>query len=160
VGAVYLSGTSGSPADIAVTCGLGIAAATGLGLVNGLVVAVLRISPFVATLGMLGVGGGLMLLITNGADVVVPASISSLGNGVWFDWVPVVVLIAAVLCLIVDHVLRRTSFGTHTYAIGSDREAARRAGINLSGHLIAVYTLSGFLSGIAGVLILARNVVG
>src|SRR5262249_19815543 len=70
--------------------------------------------------------------------------------------IPWLVLIAAVIVLIFGTVLAGTAFGRHTYAIGANQEAARRASIHVQRHLISVYTLAGALAGFAGFLSLAR----
>jgi ribose transport system permease protein len=160
VAAVYLADAGSGWWPVVVACLLGVASGVGIGLVNGFIIAVLEISPFITTLGMLGVGTGITYLITNGADVRIPVTINGLGNGVWFGWIPIPVAIAAALSLIAYFVLRFTRFGVYTYALGSDAETARRSGIHVNRHLIALYMLSGLFAGIAGVLTVAQFLVG
>lgn len=156
---LFLARTVGEGAaelDLVVAVALGIGAATLMGLVNGVVITRLGVSPFITTLGTLGVGTGIVLLMTDGQSVAVPDVIRPLGNDVYLSWLPVQVLIAAVLCLGVFYLLRYTRFGLHTYAIGSDLEASRRMGINIARHLTVVYMLCGALAGVAGVLTVAQ----
>jgi ribose transport system permease protein len=161
VTAVFLADVgSGTWPVILAASVLGIVAASGIGLINGLIITVLDVSPFITTLGMLGIATGATYLITAGTDVIVPNSISPLGNGVWLDWIPVPVAIGVILCVLVGYLLKGTRFGIWTYAIGSDGEAARRAGIPINSHRVRIYVLSGFLSGIAGVLTAAQFVEG
>lgn len=162
------------------------------GLVNGWLVAKIKIPPFIATIGMFGIVRGAAFLLTDGKNVVgnIPAEIRevlrSIGNGsllynvpdqglVWFTQpadlvatqlrglerlMPYPVLITAIIVLVFAFVLARTKFGRHTYAIGDNEEAARRAGINVDRHLILIYVLAAFTAGIAGVLHVFRFTAG
>jgi ribose transport system permease protein len=127
------------------------------GLVNGPLVSRLRVPPFIGTLGMLGVARGVAFLLAGGT--VVPVSnntfFSALGNGRVFN-VPYIVIITAAFVLLMHYVLSQTRFGQHNYAIGANPQAARRAGINIKGHLTWLYVLSGLCAGLAGVLYSAR----
>jgi ribose transport system permease protein len=140
--------------------GLGAALAAGLawGLFNGIVVAKLKVPALIVTLGTFGAALGFAQLITGGVDVrEVPLPLTeSVGTGLLFDEIPYLVLIAVAVALIFGVLLAATRFGRHTYAIGSNEEAARRAGINVDRHLIKVYALAGLLAGLAGFLSLAR----
>jgi ribose transport system permease protein len=143
------------------TAAIGILAAliTGAlwGLLNGFLVAKAKIPPLIATLGTLGVSLGLAQVITNGSDVnQIPAKLSNaIGYGL-VAGVPWLVIIAVAIAVVFGLLLALTRFGRHTYAIGSNAEAARRVGIKVDRHLIRVYALSGLLSGVAGVLSLAH----
>jgi ribose transport system permease protein len=68
-------------------------------------------------------------------------------------------VIAAVVCIVMGLVLHRTRFGLRTYAVGSNNVGARRAGINVNAHLVGVYTISGFLGGLAGMMVMANFAV-
>jgi len=127
------------------------------GLVNGLLVARTRIPPLIVTLGTLTAALGSAQLLTGGVDLLtVPNHLSiSVGTGT-VAGVPWLVIIAGVVALLFGSVLAFTRFGEHTYAIGSSFEAARRAGLNIRGHLTKVYLLQGLLAGLAGWLFLAR----
>jgi ribose transport system permease protein len=140
--------------------GLAIALAAGCawGVLNGFLVTKARIPPFIVTLGTLGMALGSALLITGGVDErEVPFKlIDTIGSGRLFDQIPYLVLIAAAVALVFGVVLAQTRFGRYTYAIGSNAEGARRAGVNVDRHLIKVYALGGTLAGLAGFLALAR----
>jgi ribose transport system permease protein len=127
------------------------------GVVNGVLITKARVPPLIVTLGTLGWRSGSALLITGGIDVRgVPLRLTTtIGIG-QLAGVPYVVIIAAVVTAIGAVTLSMTRFGRYTYAIGSNAEAARRAGINVDRHLIKVYALSGFLAGLAGMVSLAR----
>jgi ribose transport system permease protein len=127
------------------------------GLLNGLLVAVARVPALIVTLGSFGAALGAAQLLTNGIDVrTVPASLrTTLGTGTSFGVVPNLVILAAIITLLAMWLLHTTAFGRYTYAIGSNSEAARRSGIKVTRHLIAVYTLTGVLAGLAGFMSLA-----
>jgi ribose transport system permease protein len=139
----------------AIGAGLAAGLVAGLvwGVVNGVLVTKARVPPLIVTLGTLGAA----LLITGGIDVRgVPLELTTtIGIG-QLRGVPYVVIIAAVVTAVGAVTLSMTRFGRYTYAIGSNAEAARRAGINVDRHLIKVYGLSGFLAGMAGMVSLAR----
>ncbi|PZR69396.1 MAG: ABC transporter permease [Candidatus Dormiibacter spiritus] len=141
-----------------VLAGLVVALAAGLawGLFNGLCITKLRVPALITTLGTLGAALGAANLVTHGNDVrTVPLTLIEFGVGgplglSWIVWVAIAVAIVGGL------VLARTRFGRHTYIIGSNAEAGRRAGINVDNHLLKLYGLSGLLAGLAGWLSLAR----
>lgn len=140
--------------------GLVVALVSGMawGVVNGVLVAKARIPALIVTLGTLGMALGAALLITKGLDQRdVPLTlVDGIGTGRLGGQVPYLVLIAFGVALAGGVVLSATRFGRYTYAIGSNEEAARRAGINVDRHLIKVYALAGTLSGLAWFLSLAR----
>jgi ribose transport system permease protein len=133
-------------------------AGCGWGLINGFLVTKARIPPFIVTLGTLGMALGSALLITGGVDERnVPFKlITTIGSGRLAGQVPYLVLIAAAVAIVFGIILALTRFGRYTYAIGSNAEGVRRAGVNVDRHLIKVYALGGTLAGLAGYLSLAR----
>jgi ribose transport system permease protein len=142
---------------VPVGAAVGLACGTGWGLLNGLLVTRLRLPPFIVTLGTLGMSFGAADLLSGGTNLVsVPTSFQdSVGNGKVFGiFVPV--LIALGFVLVAHLVLRHTRFGRYTEAVGSNAEGARRSGVNVDRHLIKVYTLAGFLAGVAAMIDLAR----
>jgi ribose transport system permease protein len=140
--------------------GLAVALLAGLawGALNGFLVAKAKIPALIVTLGSLGMALGAALLITGGVDERdVPLKlVTTIGSGRLFGQLPYLVLIAAGVALVLGVVLAATRFGRHTYAIGSNAEGARRAGVAVDRHLIKVYALAGTLSGLAGFMSLAR----
>jgi ribose transport system permease protein len=127
------------------------------GLINGVLVARAKIPPLIVTLGSFGAALGAAQLITGGVDTrTVPEKLrNSLGFGTLLGGVPDLVLVALVVTLFGAWLLHTTRFGRYTYAIGSNAEAARRAGIGVTRHLILVYLMTGLLSGLAGFMNLA-----
>ena len=136
---------------VAIGCGLG------WGLVNGFFIARAKVPPLIVTLGTLGMALGLAEVITGGVDLrdVPTVMVNAVGFGNAYWQIPALAVIAAVVVVIGIVLLHRTRFGLHTYAIGSNPEAGRRSGLNVPGHLIAIYALSGLLAGFAGWLNLA-----
>ncbi|HEX8856591.1 MAG TPA: ABC transporter permease [Thermoleophilaceae bacterium] len=135
-----------------------LAAGLAWGTLNGFLVAKAKIPALIVTLGTLGMALGAALLITGGVDErEVPTKlIDTIGTGRVFNQVPYLVIIAFSVAIVFGIVLAMTRFGRNTYAIGSNEEAARRAGIAVDRHLIKVYALSGVLAGLAGFMNVAR----
>lgn len=130
------------------------------GIVNGMLVALLKVPPFIGTLGMFGVARGVAFLLAGGTTVPVKNEVfSALGNGK-IAGVPYIIIVTAIFVLIMHYLLGQTKFGQHNYAIGANAQAARRAGINIKWHLLRLYILSGMCAGLAGVLYAARFSAG
>lgn len=126
------------------------------GLVNGVLITKGNIPPFIVTLGMLGVARGLGLVLTNGLAVYgLPPAFTYLGQGRPLG-IPTPVIILLVTVVIAHVVLAHTRFGLYTQVIGDNETAARAMGIRVDRHKIALYTLSGVLAGLAGMLFAAR----
>jgi ribose transport system permease protein len=170
IAAKVMTALAGSSADIAaglypndivampIGILLGVSCGVFWGAVNGLIVAKLKIPAIIATLGTLGVVLGFANLLTGGVSVpnVPPRLQLLIGSYNIGGVVPVPVLIAGVAIALMFLLLHRTRFGRYTYAVGSNAEASRRAGIKVDQHLIKVYILCGGLCGVAGVIDLAR----
>jgi ribose transport system permease protein len=125
-----------------------------LGLVNGFTVGYMRIPPMLATLGSLGGGLGIALLLQNGVNVATYA-LNPVATSHAIPGVPNLIVIG-LLAVAAGYVLMHKSvFGRHTLAIGSSEEAARRVGLNVERHLLKVYTLGGLASGLGGFLAVA-----
>lgn len=142
----------------AVLCGIGATVVPGL--VNGWLIAYLRVPPFIGTLGMLGVARGAAYLIAGGMTIAINNDwYSAVGNNRIYG-VPVVVILAAIACLVMHYLLSQTRFGQHTYAAGASNVAARRAGISLRYLTMRLYLLSAVMAGVAGVLYTGRFSAG
>jgi ribose transport system permease protein len=137
-----------------------VAASIVPGLVNGLLIARLRVPPFIGTLGMYGVARGVAYLLAGGTTVPISNDMLSwLGNGS-LGGVPVVILITAVAMLVLHYLLSQTKFGQYVYAIGGNRAAAVRAGINVRGMTIWIYVLSAICAAVGGILYTGRFSAG
>jgi inositol transport system permease protein len=132
-------------------------ALTGLviGLLNGSLIAMTAIPPFIATLGTMVAARGFAKWFTGGMPVsMLTDDFAIVGTGAN----PVYIFIG--LAIIFHVVLRYTRFGKFTYAIGANRQAAVVSGINVNRHLIYVYTIAGTLAGIAGTVTASRAISG
>lgn len=146
--------TGGAPIGVAIAAA--VVAGLLVGVFNGLVVAFARVQPIVATLGVLVGGRGIALMITGGAlvELFVPFFKDvRLGK---FLGIPYVMIVAALLAVLVSFLVRRTAFGYRLLAIGGNRRASLLAGLPVRRTLIVVYTISGTLAAVAGVIATAR----
>ena len=135
---------------------IGIVAGTMCGLLNGLAITKLKLPPFIVTLGTMSAFRGISYVMNDGQPYNV-SGYQYLGEGIIFG-IPVSVLIFAAIVAIAGFMLRYTRLGRYTYAIGSNREAAFHAGVDVDFYLICVYTLTGFLVGIAAMIATSRTV--
>jgi ribose transport system permease protein len=139
---------------------LGVGAGGVIGVANGLVITRLKVIPFIATLGMLGVARGLAKWVAAQQTVNIPETwINELA--VTFprpEWLIVApgVWLSAFLAILVALVLRRTVFGRRVFAIGSNEAAARACGIPVDRMKIWIYGLAGLLFGLSGVMQMSR----
>lgn len=139
---------------------LGTLAGVGMGLVcgllNGSLITLLNLPPFIVTLGTMSAFRGISYVINKGMMFDVP-TYTYLGEGKIAD-IPVNVLIFLLIVLVAFFILRYTPLGRYTYAIGSNRQAAYHAGVNVNRNLIAIYTLTGLFVGIAALIATSRTV--
>jgi ribose transport system permease protein len=136
----------------------GIASTTLLGLVNGLLVSRARLQPFVVTLFTASAARGLALSITEEKSIAISSAASGLvwlGRG-FIASVPIPVIMVALLYFAAWFMLHRSRLGLHIFAVGDNEEASRLMGVNPNRVKLAVYTLSGLLSGLAGVVLAGR----
>jgi len=134
------------------------------GLLNALMITKLKLPPFIATLGMMMVARGVALTITNANAWPAPEGFGDLGNGtifgtgIEFPGIPYPVIIMVAVALIFSFFLGKTRTGRYTYAVGSNEEAARLAGIKVNKVKIIVYVISGLLAGLVGIILASRMV--
>ncbi|MDW3183459.1 ABC transporter permease [Roseobacter sp.] len=152
----------GLPVEVAVACGL--IAGTAIGYLNGWLVAVMKLPPFIVTLGMWQIvlaanflysanetirsqeiAANAALLQLLGAKFKVGGAVFTVG-----------VLFMVVLVILLAYVLRHTAWGRHVYAVGDDPEAAELSGVNVKGTLISVYSVAGLICGFAGWALIGR----
>jgi ribose transport system permease protein len=141
-----------------VTLGILSALLAGLacGVINGVLVTMARIPPFIATYGMLWIAFGLGYIFMKGEVIYgLPEGFRFIGAG--FLWgIPFPVIVAAILLIALHLLLHRTVLGRAIYAIGGNPDAARLSGMPVTRRLIAVYAMSGLLSGFAALIVIAR----
>ncbi len=134
-----------------------ILAGTAVGVVNGLIIAKLKVNDFIATLGMLGVMNGVALIASDGQSFSVSSpflqslALGSIGPVRYFYLIALLIAVGAHL------VFTHTPFGMHVLATGGNRDAARNMGIPVDRMRIAVYVIDGALVGLAAVLLVART---
>lgn len=122
------------------------------GGVNGLLIAYTRIPPFIATLGMMVTARGVAKWWSRGNPISFPTdSYATIGAGM----MPVFIFIA--LAILFHFILRHTVYGKHTYAIGSNEDAARMSGIKVDRHKVLVYTIAGMLAGLSALVLSSKN---
>jgi ribose transport system permease protein len=155
---------AGVVAGLALTAGvvspisilLGLLAALGIGLVNGLLIAKLKINPFITTLGTMITVRGLLLILAGGRAVLnLPDSFTVIGQGRFLGLqFPIFVLLA--LVIVFDLLMRNSRFFRQNYYIGGNERAARLSGINVDFVRIFDYCLVAVLAGLAGLMLTAR----
>lgn len=144
---------------LAVVLGVAIALGTGalIGLGNGLLVALLGLSPFMVTLAMSSVVAGLTFYITKGIPIYGMPDFFTTGVGRgYLLGLPVVVIVGIVVVLVVVAMQRFTSLGRHIYAVGSNPVASRQSGVSVTSILCIVYAASGAAAALTGILLTAR----
>lgn len=134
---------------------VGLATGAGVGLLNGFLVTVPKLPPFIATLATFSAADGTALLVTNGQPVFnLPAAFTNFGAG-GISLFPYMAIVAIAVAVLFQFVLAKTTFGRHVYALGSNPTAARLAGLHNARITVAVYVTSGALSAIGGMLLTA-----
>jgi len=153
---------------------LGVIVGALCGLFNGFVITKMRITPFVATLGMMLIARGIALQLTGAAPISrLGEAFGVLGNGalfriveegangfpkVVFPGIPYPVILLVLIALVASYMLRRRQIGRHIYATGSNEEAARLAGVEVDRTKMIAYSLSGALAGLSGIVLMSRLV--
>jgi ribose transport system permease protein len=155
------------------------------GLLNGTLVARLKVPPFIATFSMLGITHGISELILSASGLVknIPYLASQIGNGFLFyfapgygfsfftkpevrrgdpvyEFIPNIVVIVFIFVLVFAFILKRTKFGQYVYAIGGNVEAAKRVGINVDWTLTKTYMISSFLATLGGIVYMFQYTQG
>lgn len=145
--------------SLALLLGVGacILAGAAFGAVNGLLVSGAGINSLIATLGMMGVGTGVSLVLSQGIDLVVPIELQT-GFGIRnvLGVVPLPALVSGGVVTITYLLISKTRFGLHVLATGSSREAARRAGIPVRRTIFKLFVMAGAFAGVAAVIDLSR----
>ncbi len=127
------------------------------GLANGFMTGYLRVPPFIATLGMMSIARGLALVVTGGYPIFeLPEGFSYLGTGYLWDVLPVSLLFTFLVLVAAHFVLTRMKLGRYVYVIGGNEEAAVLSGVNVRATKMLIYTICGFLAGLASVVFVSR----
>lgn len=127
-----------------------------LGFINGVLVTALGLPSLVLTIGMAGIYGGAILVLTKGVAITnIPEGVQFLGRGDVLG-VPVPFLVMLAVLAVALYLTTRTPMGRYMYAIGNNAPAARMLGIKVDRVRVLVFTLAGMLSALAGLLMVAR----
>jgi ribose/xylose/arabinose/galactoside ABC-type transport system permease subunit len=146
------------PEWIAIAAGL--LAGLILGWVNGFVVAKWYVAPFIVTLGMMSAARGLTFVYSDGRPIPgLSKSFKWIGGGTWIG-VPVPVWILLIVFALSSFLLYRTRIGRYVYAVGGNEESALISGVNVKRVKIIVYSISGLLAGLAGIILTSRVTSG
>jgi ribose transport system permease protein len=145
-----------------ISMALALIIGAGIGLINGLLLTKLHLPhPFIATLGTMNVARGLALIITDaspisGFDRAGAPQVLFLGAGS-IGPVPVAFIVIILVYITFHVILTNTSLGRHIFAVGGNANAARLSGINVEKTLVAVYTISGLMAGMAALMLAGRT---
>jgi len=137
---------------------IGISAGALMGAVNGVVIAKGKVAPFIATLGLMTLLRGVALVLSKGSPISGFSSyfFALQGGGYVAHLVPIPVMWMLAMFVLFWFVLTRTVFGRHVYATGGNEEAAKLSGVKTDGVQIVVYTISGAMAALAGVILTSR----
>jgi len=153
---IAIGGADPTGTSLLVGTAVGLAVGALCGMINGVVLTRLKLQPFIVTLGTMSLFRGIALVMNDGQPLNVP-SYRFLAEGTLVG-VPVSVLIFLAIIALAAAALRYTRFGRHTYAIGSNREAAYHAGVNVARTQLGIYALGGLLTGLAAMIAASRTV--
>lgn len=149
---------SGKNVVIAVLAALVVGAV--VGFLNGFIISKGKLQPFIATLATMTVLKGLTLVYTNGNPITLGSnelamSFGKIGGGTILG-IPTPAMIMILVFMVCYYILHNTKMGRYTYALGSNEEATKLSGLNTDKIKIWVYTISGILASIAGIIITSR----
>ena len=153
---ILIGGTNPEGAALVVGTLVGIITGLVCGCLNGVLITKLKLPPFIVTLGTMSSFRGISYVMNAGKPYNIP-HYRYLNEGVVLG-IPISVLIFAVIIVLAGFVLKYTRLGRYTYAIGSNREAAFHAGVNVDAYLIRIYALTGLVVGIAAMITTSRAV--
>lgn len=150
---------SGHPWWLAVLVGLGMGLL--IGLFNGICIAYLKVPAFVGTLGSMSIAKGFTFLLTDAKPIPgLNDKFKYIGGGSIGGWLPVPIVIMAVVLVICFTLFYKTRYGRYVFAVGGNHHAAHISGINTRSIICSVYAISGLLAALAGVITTARVTSG
>lgn len=142
--------------SIALGISIGLICGAFLGFVNGIIIVKWALPPFIVTLGMMNIARGLALVITKGAPITgLPECFGCLAEGRLIG-IPVPVIIMVIIYILGYLFLSRTVWGRYIYASGGNEKATWLSGVNVNKIKVMVYTITGLLSGLAGIMLVSR----
>jgi ribose/xylose/arabinose/galactoside ABC-type transport system permease subunit len=145
---------------LAVPLGIGLLVGLAIGALNGLVITKGKVPPFIVTLGTMTIARGLALILSKGRPISnLSDSFNYLGGGQLLG-IPVPIVLLGLVFLVCTLLLKKTVMGRYVYAVGGNEQAARASGIGVTRVKMFVYTLSGGLAALAGILLTSRISTG
>lgn len=169
----WMTNTMGFHEYYSIPVGIMIAVLTGgcFGFLNGMLIILGNLPPFIVTLGMLSIVRGIALLSTGGLPVTgMPPSFRALGNNLWkipipftdslMLYIPYSFFVLLAIAVIAHCLLKYTVFGIHVYSIGSNQQTARLCGVKVNAVKVMVYTFGGLTAGLAGYIFASRQNTG
>lgn len=156
--ALLVGDTMGLPDWVGIVSGIAVGAV--VGMFNGFFLSFTSLPPFVVTLSSQLIARGFCYVVTKGKMLYCDSSFSVYGNGYLFEVIPLPVVYLLVIFVIMFILLSKTKFGRYVYAIGGNREAAKFSGINIESVTWLVYTISGALAGVCGIIACSRVAQG
>lgn len=150
--------STGTPPAIALLAALLVGAS--IGFLNGIAITKGKLQPFIVTLATMTVFRGATMVFTDGKPISAGYEkgaefLSTLGNG-YVMGIPIPIIIMIVVFMIGFYVLTQTTFGRYVYSLGGNEEATKLSGVNTDRMKVIVYSISGFLAALAGIIITAR----
>ena len=124
-----------------------------VGLINGLIIVKLNLNPFITTLAMMSVCKGVSMMVSEGRQVQIKSEfLLTLGSGRILKFIPVSFLVFLLAVVLMYIIMNKTKLGIYTYAMGGNEDAVEYSGINKNFYKILVYTVAGFLYGLAAII--------
>jgi len=127
-----------------------------VGLINGISVAKIGIPSLIATMAMVTIIKGSVLLVTGGYPISNPVPAYTIIAQSYLGFIPTPIIIFLFIIIIAQFVLTKTKFGSHVYAVGGSQIASRFSGINVDMQKILVFVINGFAAGLAGIILSSR----
>lgn len=154
-GAVVMKiATSGMPLIVSILAAL-VACAI-IGLINGFIVSKIAVPSLIATMGMVTIVRGLLLILTGGYPITQNiAALDFLGNG-YFGGIPIPVIVFFIMVVIFHIILTKTKYGRYVLSVGGNQEASKLNGINVDSYKIKVFIVNAVLAAIAGIILTGR----
>lgn len=152
----YFGGTGASISQVFLAAGVAILVCGAFGAASGSLITFVGVPPFIVTLVFMMAARGLAFIMSKNESISeTPASFGWLGQGKLF-MIPIPAVLMVILFLLFHVLMTRTVLGRYIYAVGGNREAARLSGVPVSSVLLFVYTVTGLLAGIVGIITASR----
>ena len=146
--------TMDMPVALAISCA--IIVCMGIGMINGIAVAKIGLPSLIATMAMITILKGTILLVTGGYPISNPNPAYNVIAQSYLGPIPTPIIIFLFVIIIAQFTLTKTKFGSHVFAVGGNQQASRFSGINVDRQKILVFVMNGFAAGLAGIILSSR----